>query len=419
MLQVYQHWNPLQSCVVGACWPPEFFSYIQNSKLRQTFEKIAIETEEDLGALSKFLTNRGVNVLRPNVGRWQEIRENLSRNNIKEYPLPPVTPRDYHIMIGDQFYYKSNWDRVVYADHFEEWPAWKEFYNDIRQSDWPDCDSESQFESLPRHIQDICMNCGYLKFRNQEWYTTESKPTNPLGVFDDMYAWIKSQGNTLHDISQYGVINGSMVTRVGVDLYLSTEWYGGFTPELDQAGKILTANTDFRANIIDCGGHSDGTFCPVVPGLIVSYHDQTTYEKSFPGWEVVYGSDRSVLETVASYHELRKWGYGRYYMPDQENSPVLTEFVDTYMKHWTGNAIETKFFVNILMVDEHTAITSQYDENVVRAMERYGVTCHVLPMRHQFFWDAGTHCHTLDLDRQGEIKDYFPDRECALNPSSE
>jgi len=52
-------------------------------------------------------------------------------------------------------------------------------------------------------------------------------------------------------------------------------------------------------------------------------------------------------------------------------------------------------------------------------MERHGVTCHVLPMRHQFFWDAGTHCHTLDLDRQGEITDYFPDRVSALNPNSE
>ena len=145
----------------------------------------------------------------------------------------------------------------------------------------------------------------------------------------------------------------------------------------------------------------------MAPGLIISYHDQTNYEKSFPDWEVVYGSDRSFLETVADWRELRKWGYGRYYLQTQEQSPQLADFLDTYMSHWTGNAVETKFFVNILMVDPKTAVVSQYDENVVRAMERYGITCHVLPLRHQFFWDAGTHCHTCDLHREGEMQNWF------------
>jgi len=402
-LKVYQHWDPLKVCVVGACWPPEAFAYIKDAQLRATFEKIAIETEEDLGALSKFLEQRGVTVLRPDVSRWTKL------DFSKEMAMPPVTPRDYHIMIGDQFYRSASWKRIVYADSFDEWPGWRNFYRDIKQPDWPDCAREKDFVKLPQRVQDLVYQCNYLRIRNSEWYGFAEKLTNPAGVFDNIYKYLAQAGNEVIDTAQHELINGSMITRVGRDLYFATEWYGGVTNGMTLVAQNI-AGKKFKANIIDTGGHSDGTFCPVAPGLIISYHDQTTYEKSFPGWEVVYGSDRSFLETVADWRELRKWGYGRYYLHGQENNPQLSEFLDTYMRHWTGNAVETKFFVNILMVDPKTAVVSQYDENVVRAMERYGITCHVLPLRHQFFWDAGTHCHTCDLDREGEMQNYFPGR---------
>jgi hypothetical protein len=157
----------------------------------------------------------------------------------------------------------------------------------------------------------------------------------------------------------------------------------------------------------------------VAPGLIVSYHDRTTYEQSFPGWEIVYGSDNSYLVESEGWRKIRQWGFGRWYLRGQERTAALTDFVDSYLRGWTGNALETRFFVNILMIDSKTAVVSQYDENVMCAMERYGITCHVIPSRHQFFWDAGTHCHTLDLDRAGTVKDYFPYRDYASGSNSE
>jgi organic radical activating enzyme len=36
--------------------------------------------------------------------------------------------------------------------------AWQEFYNQIRDPAWPDCDHESDFENLPEHIRLECMN---------------------------------------------------------------------------------------------------------------------------------------------------------------------------------------------------------------------------------------------------------------------
>lgn len=36
--------------------------------------------------------------------------------------------------------------------------AWQEFYQQIRDSSWPDCEHEQDFDQLPKHIQDECIN---------------------------------------------------------------------------------------------------------------------------------------------------------------------------------------------------------------------------------------------------------------------
>ena len=67
MYTVYQHWDPLKVCMVGKSYPPEFYSFIANSRVRNVLEKIAYETEEDYQKLIKLLESFGVEVLRPDI----------------------------------------------------------------------------------------------------------------------------------------------------------------------------------------------------------------------------------------------------------------------------------------------------------------------------------------------------------------
>jgi hypothetical protein len=225
MLQIYQHWDPLRACVVGSCWPPEFFSYVQDTKLRSLLEKIVIETQEDLDTLANFIESRGAKVFRPDVSRWHQIKLAIEDRPIKEYPRPPVCPRDAHIMIGNEFYINSTQDVMMYADNYVEWPGWQQFYQDVRQPDWPDCPGETDFQKLPPVIQKTLINdCQYLHWRNESWYAMEPRTTNPGGVYNHIYEWIIEQGNQLIDIrDHWRMVNGSMVTRLGRDLYFSTE----------------------------------------------------------------------------------------------------------------------------------------------------------------------------------------------------
>ena len=64
MLSVYQHWDPLKVCLVGRSYPPEFYSFIKNPKVRDVFERIATETEEDYQKLITLLEKFNVKVLR-------------------------------------------------------------------------------------------------------------------------------------------------------------------------------------------------------------------------------------------------------------------------------------------------------------------------------------------------------------------
>ena len=70
MYSVYQPWDPLRVCVVGKSYPPEFYSFISNPRLRSLFERIAAETEEDFQNLVSLLEKFNVQVVRPNeIGR--------------------------------------------------------------------------------------------------------------------------------------------------------------------------------------------------------------------------------------------------------------------------------------------------------------------------------------------------------------
>jgi len=75
-----------------------------------------------------------------------------------------------------------------------------------------------------------------------------------------------------------------------------------------------------------------------------------------------------------------------------------------------GNSKETVFEVNMLIVNEHNVICIAEDDRACRKLESIGITPHVIDISTCGFWDGGIHCLTLDINRQGEKLDYWPDR---------
>jgi hypothetical protein len=214
--------------------------------------------------------------------------------------------------------------------------------------------------------------------------------------------WIKLQGNSI--VYDKG-INGAATTRVGRDLYFGTTLG---TTVIDN-GQYADLFPDYRTHVIDTQGHSDATFCPVKPGLIVSLHDIPTYQDTFPDWEVVYLPGQS-WGAIPEFQQLKNKNRGKWWVPGEELNDEFTDFVESWLNHWVGYVEETVFDVNMLVIDEQNVVCNNYNKQVFDAFERHGITPHILNFRHRYFWDGGLHCITSDVDRVGTQKDYFSKR---------
>jgi len=369
---VYQHWDPLKVCLVGKSYSPEFYSFITNSRVRAVMEQIAIETEEDYQKLVNLLESFGVKVLRPNLS-----------NNYKDYIVdgkilpPPMCPRDWTIMLGDKFYFKSQFVNTGGEDGFR---------------------------------------LGYV-------------PTTDHAIWGHVLSHIREQGNEI--INDIKVINPpkdpdllrwwntATTTRIGKDLYFGTNkgWWneGRDLPNQKQMALDIKKQhlqeqfPNYRCHVIDTLGHADGTYSPVVPGLIVSGYKVSTYAETYPGWEVMH-IPKTSWEQVRPFLELKIKNRGKWWVPGQELNDEFTEFIESWLKHWVGYVEETTFDVNMLIIDKKNVACCTYNKEVFDKFSEYGITPHVINFRHRYFWDGGLHCITSDIHRDGVLEDYFPSR---------
>jgi N-dimethylarginine dimethylaminohydrolase len=384
MYNVYQHWDPLQVCLVGKTYPPEFYSWIENSKTRKRFEKLAEETEEDYQTLINLLNKFGVEVMRP------EFPNDLNELYINgKWVQPPTAPRDYFIMIQDKFWIPS----VPNASH-----AWSVFYRQNKQDWWPDFVRPVDFyNSYPEFQQEISEK--FEKFKKMDQLHLDAK----LNFYNHVFDKINSSGTEIVK-TELDFINGCFVSRVGNDLFFATQTYYDNKQEILNQVNQLFPNT--RNHVVNAGGHGDAVYCPITPGLIVSLNDVPTYADTFPGWEVVY-LPPSNYSHMRKFESSMRHNKGRWFVPGFEKDSNMINMVDHYFDEWVGQVSETVFDVNILIVDPKNIVVSTHNDQVEAACAKRGIEVHVVPFRHKYFWDCGIHCVTNDLHRNGRPQNFI------------
>lgn len=375
MYSVYQHWDPLKVCIVGKSYKPEFYSFVKNPKVRSILEKIAEETEEDYQKLIKLLESFNVKVMRPNINDDYNFYMKKGLNDIPFIEPPPMSPRDYTIMLGNKFYIHNVFINTGGKDGYN-----KKYLTEVQHYTWKDVIQHISEQGNPV-INDVN-------------YITEPKDRELLAN-----------------------LNAALITRVGKDLYFGTKeghfWrtndtdskFSAYTPE-ELTKYHQEKFPKYRCHVINTLGHSDSSFCPVVPGLIVSLHGIDTYKETFPGWEVIY-LEHEGWDKVRPFLELKKKNRGKWWIPGQELNDEFTDFIDSWLGHWVGYVEETVFDVNMLVIDEKNVVCNNYNKKVFDAFEQRGITPHIVNFRHRYFWDGGLHCITSDLNREGSMKDYF------------
>ena len=381
MYSVYQHWDPLKTCMVGKSYPPEFYSWIKNPKTRSVFERIAQETEEDYQSLIKILKKFNVEVLRPEI---PDDFSQLYNTETERFIPPPMTPRDVFGTYGNTLVHSFS----TINDHYKQ----------VSDPSWPEIYTFADLKNLDSILVNEIQNTHKHFFTN----VVPSDKQNRDIFYGKMLDSIKNKCIVESSVTDNPLILtcSARTTKAGKDLYIA-----------DDLGAEYFENnfSEYRVHSMNVDYHTDGAFCPVVPGLIISITDVKTYKDTFPGWEVVYLPNQS-WDKVKPFLELKVKNQGKWWIPGEEYNDDVISTVDTWMSKWVGYVEETVFDVNMLVINEKNVIVNNYNKQVFDAFDRYGITPHICNFRHRYFWDGGLHCITLDLDREGEMKDYFPER---------
>lgn len=380
MFNVYQIWDPLKVCVVGRSYPPEFFSWIENSRARSAMEKVAQESEEDFQLIINKLQSFGVEVLRPTLPKHVFHQT--------YYSVPPVVPRDKLGMIGTTFYESESFEI-------------KNFYSNVKDESWPDCESFEEFFALPAHIQQECYEVHNLS----HWL-------NHTDSYKEIFDRIRTEGNTIksHVRDDLELCNTAQIRLLGQDLIAGT-WqpqqrcaWENFS--LQQQQQFLDTEFPHTQNhIFDTQGHADSAFCPVMPGLILTIED-LNFDSVFPGWEVLHipNSEFYRLDFCKNFEKISH----RWRIPGFEHDTEVLEIIERKLNHWTGNSAETVFDIGLLHIDQKNILTFGNHEPTLNYLERQGITVHHIPFRHRWFWDGGIHCMTCDLHREGTPRKILP-----------
>ena len=100
MINSYTSWQPLEEVIVGRAYPPDYFDFINNAQVREQLSQILSETAEDLDNLQKTIERYGARVRRPTIMSKDQFQWFQTQGG--GAPLPPLTPRDWQISLGQK-----------------------------------------------------------------------------------------------------------------------------------------------------------------------------------------------------------------------------------------------------------------------------------------------------------------------------
>ena len=400
---VWCKWHPLKVVMLGDCYSPSYFDGIKNDRIRSALQRIANETQEDLDNFQQVLNDFGATVVRPKlnpgISIMTEINDTGGVRGMQGVPRSPLQVRDCQMVIGQKLYMTNSDHHAIMQELYRYQPDLQSYVNlQIGISRLTDTEKRS-------------MRC----IKHYRW---DEIATSAWGTYDD---YIKPDyfdsldPTTAAEVLRHHTllspsVDACCMTMLGRDLYV--DYFVDFArPAMHpQQLDLITKHNDVRINGLTIGGHNDGVFHALKPGAILSLKEIQNYAETFPGWDVCYLEHES-WSKMQGFLKMKEKVNGKWWVPGEEENDELTHFVETWLQDWVGYAEESVFDVNVLMLDERHVCVSNYNETAFEFFKKHKIEPIIVPWRHRYFWDGGLHCITLDLYREGQQEDYFPDRQ--------
>ncbi len=342
-VSAYTSWQPLEEVIVGRVYTPDYFDHIKDTKTREQLQSVLAETNEDLDNLQHTIEQYGSIVQRPELPEKSIfLNEQINGRGV---PLPPLTPRDWQITLGEKL-----------------------------------------LRILPlKELNDIC--------REYQDQVVNAHGTRWNSIYQDH--------------SPLAGASASCIVRVGTDIFMdNSEWLTA--DQCDWITKEILG-PEYRVHEAITEGHGDAVFAILKPGVILtSMHDEyIDYGKDFPNWDLYRVRDASI-DAAMKVGDFKHENFnGAWYVQTENPSPEFATYVDTYLSDWVGYISETVFDVNCLVLDEENVIFSAENLEVFKFCDKHKINPIVSPLRHQYFWDGGISCCTQDIRRKGGLETYL------------
>ena len=388
MVNSWNGWDPLKQIIVGSTLDPEYFDDVKDRKLRHLLQKLLYETRQDMDNLKSCLREAGAEVLEiPN--NTFDNNPSFNFKNINEYyekfsdewetlytrdktgiPKPLIAPRDHAITYGDTLHISG---LSTTMEHL----------------------ILNEFKFDPNIVDNQLIS----EFRNNAEYTR-----GPFKLSKKWYEDLNKQSEDKHwEWTQSWCYDAPLVTRVGDRLIVDVHYRENLSDWLSKKFP------QYKQNHVAFGGHGDGIYCPVKPGHIITTDENTDYSKTFPGWDVHVITEpyNPIIFKYDRFKDKNGLQIKKWWTPENKENREYTDFIETWLKDWVGYAEESVFEVNMLVINPELVFCSNYNKGVFDYLKKIGVTPHIVPFRHRWFWDSGLHCLTLDTVREGEMQNYF------------
>lgn len=352
---VYNNWDPLEEIWLGDTYPEHFYDDLK-PEVRDSFYKITEWTKEDLNAVEKKFKEFNVVVQRPVF----KDKSYYIDEKLKKLIKPPICPRDDNVVIGNRLFYSKGFGGC---------------YQDMA--------SVYNSQNVSQQSNFLLSGAGTVKLGRDLLFDFMSEKKSVLNLSSKL-----SMTDRKHQIF---------------------ENFRNFEKSIEEFKK------DYRIHYSTNGGHVDGCFMPVRPGLVLGNSYWPVYDITLPNWkklfinEPTYKTEQRMTMYVTKHpHTNSKW-----LVPQLSNQKHFNTYLEKYCSEWIGNYKETYFEVNIIMLDEKNMMcidTSGIHDPLFEILNKEGVNIHVVPWRTRNFWDGGLHCITLDVRRKASKLDYFPER---------
>ena len=199
-------------------------------------------------------------------------------------------------------------------------------------------------------------------------------------------------------------ITGANVVRAGRDIIIDRDCMHDYEYKNDWP--------DYRVDVVSNGGHMDGCFAILKPGLILANHYWDDYERTFPGWEIIRLDDPIYgAAPCTGYQQPYPVYNGKFWDTSVGTNRSFNQHIIDHALDWVGCYTETYFELNCLVVDPDNVVMLASNYQLAEKLHSHGITVHWVPFRARSFWDGAMHCLTVDIRRDSGITDYFPKRD--------